>query len=217
MSSREKKSMWVGWVAVFALLLLFSGNSQAIPITYSCTAGADCNGNAYAVWVKSHVGDTYQLELDIEVLNTYTGNHWTDVVDAVALKNFNTGSYSNFSLVSAPVGVSNWDLSQKELTANGLTGGNSGGLGAESKEPGYWGAPLLGPGTVLSWVFQFDTTSPLNNTAHIKYLYETSGDNKIGSLGSWDIPTTSVPEPTTLLLLGSGLIGLVALGRKRRT
>jgi hypothetical protein len=102
--------------------------------------------------VKSHVGNTYQLELDIEVLSTYTGNKWTDVVDAVALKDFNSGSYSNFSLVSAPDGVSNWNLSQNELNAKGLMGGNSGGLGAESKEPGDAGAAVSGPSIRLSWV-----------------------------------------------------------------
>jgi hypothetical protein len=45
MSIRERKSIFVGLAAFVALLLLISGNIQAGLITYSCTAGNDCNGN----------------------------------------------------------------------------------------------------------------------------------------------------------------------------
>ena len=84
------------------------------------------------------------MELDIEVLSTYTGNKWTDVVDAVALKDFNSGSYSNFSLVSAPDGVSNWNLSQNELNAKGLMGGNSGGAWCGIEGTGRRGRSSVG-------------------------------------------------------------------------
>ena len=205
---RKRRFMLTWLAAAVGLLLLVPGNIQAIPL-YSCAPGAECNGNEYGVSVLSHVGITYQLQYDIHVLNTYTGNKWTDVVAAVSLKNF-VGTYSNFSLISAPGGLNNWNLSQLELNAGGCGGGPSGGLCAEAIMP-YTGAAFLA-GDILSWVFQFDTLDALSGTASIKYLYEDVNGKKVGSLGSW---TINVPEPSTLILLGSGLIGLGILGRKR--
>ena len=103
-------------IALFAMAL---GSLQASPLLSCPSTNVKCNGNEYAVFVLSQVGNTFQLELDIHVLNTYTGNQFTDLVNSVQLKNFASGTITNTSIVSAPGGLSLWNpLSANELSAN---------------------------------------------------------------------------------------------------
>lgn len=206
----------------FAYLALFGtalGSLYAAPILSCPVTVAQCNGNEYAVTELSNIGNTYQLELDIHVLATYTGNQFTDLVNAVQLKNFASGTITNASVVSAPGGLSLWNpLSPNELSANACDGGSTGAprMCDQAKSPSLGAA--FGLGDTLSWVFQFDTTGTLNTTAEIKYIYVTSGGDKIGSLGSYaiGIQNSSVPEPLSMSLVGGGLVALGLLRRRRR-
>ena len=87
----------------------------------------------------------------------------------------------------------------------------------------YWDGVLLG-NTISpydGYVFNFDTTSFLHaltveyaNIQLISWTPSSGGsyyDLWLDAVSS----TTPVPEPSTLLLVGSGLAGLVGLGRKR--
>jgi hypothetical protein len=176
------------------------------------------NGNEYAVSVLSHIGNTYQIEFDIYIRDTYTGNRWMDTIRTVEIKDF-VGSYTNASLVSAPDGPEQWRLSNNELTSKGATGGsNLNRLVAEAAMP-YEGAEVTGPNEVLSWVLQFDSADVLNDTVHIKYLYWDQAKDKKAKgtdLGSWDIEVQreSVSEPATLLLLGLGFAGVAGIRRR---
>lgn len=203
-----------------SVLVLFAaalGSLQASPVLSCGSTTAECNGNEYAVYELSNIGNTYQLELDIHVLSTYTGNQFTDLVNAVQLKNFASGTITNASIVSAPGGLSLWNpLSPNELTGTGCNGGSNGAvrLCEQAKSPSLGAS--FGLGTTLSWVFQFDTTGSLNSTADLKYLYIDSQDNKVGNLGSpIGIQTSSVPEPVSLSLVGIGLVGIGLIGRRR--
>lgn len=197
--------------------------SQAALI-YSCAGTAtQCNGNEYAVFEVSHVGNVYTWQVDIKVTNSYTGNHWADNVVAIALSGLPT--FTGGSLVSDPSGA--WTFVTNELTANGCNGGGSNSLCAEANTFAD-GANVTGAGTILSWQFQFtSTTSPIE-TVHLKYLYASGGNstnyNKADNtdLGSYDIHVQDgpqgdepgVPEPATYALMGSAAIALGLWKRK---
>lgn len=207
-----------GPVLASFLALAFVAQPARADIAYSC--GTGCNGNEYAVWLVSQSESTYVLQLDIKVTADYTGNQWTDVVNAVGLKNFTASSFTNFSLLDAPGGTDKWDLALPgELNATGCREKeelDEFRFCAEADSTASYTGASFSSGVVLSWRFQFDSLFGLNPTAHIKYLYNDSAGKKVGDLGSWDTPIQHVPEPASILGLGTFLFLIGSKLRRKR-
>jgi hypothetical protein len=82
----------------------------------------------------------------------------------------------------------------------------------------YWNDENFAYWEALGYAFFAELTSTLASNTGNSFIAGPDGVGNIDILGDLQDGTTfsAVPEPTTLLLFGTGILGLAALGRKRR-
>jgi hypothetical protein len=210
-----------------ALFLIGGASALYAGPVYSCGGGSGCDGNLYAVWVVSQSANSYVLDVGIQVTNDYTGSK-SDFIDGLAIIPDNSGSFTNATLTGKPAGV--WTLQPGGLNAGGCSGTGAPYICAGASGMGSNLFNFIAPNTynpkTLVWQFTIQGTPPsLGDLAHIKYHYINNLGNNVGDLGSFDIAiqciggsgcdaSTTVPEPVTSALIGSGLVGLYFLRRR---
>ncbi|MBZ5647043.1 MAG: PEP-CTERM sorting domain-containing protein [Acidobacteriia bacterium] len=221
-------------IGVLLAILVAAGafNAPAFASTIGPSCGS-CNGASYTLSYSyvSQGGSTDVVNVTLSI-NTSTMTAatlgMTPVqfasagpihLDNVAIK-INSSILSS-TLIQAPVG--NWSLMPGGLNAGGCSGSGAGWSCALSATVG--GAPVIGSGTPLVWVFHLTiphgSLATALNGASIKARYVDKHGNKVGSLLSENItdsqhlPPPQVPEPGTMVLFGSGLLGLATVVRGR--
>jgi len=218
MKSRKNFSaLTVIILAVFGLTM----PAWAVPVTFDLTGQGDINNQASVLFAYDPA--TYMISLDI----TNTSLNYDPVLTAFA---FNTPS--EVAGVSAFSGPSGWNFSYTPDTIDtpgqfgyfdiaGLTGPNFNGgspnYGISRGSTSSFSFTLLGTGldtlTEMSFLslFSYDPAgNPLEDPQHFIARFQQTGIDGQGS----DVATAPVPEPSTMILLGVGLLGVALFGRK---
>jgi hypothetical protein len=224
---------------VLVAVCLSAANAQAAPIVFTPLTGALVGGSpaATAVYKADLSGNGTILSLSIADNSAGLGGaagefsgfdldaiilSYDDITDSsqlgtvtpLAVFDFSTGGTFFFPGAQRP--PSDPKLFGTDATGSqvdngvarlGLFDGNS-----TTAIPGADGFLSMGDNGVLT----FNLTSPLNTTGLRLYIGEV-GDNGEVAAARVTVSQTAVPEPGTMTLIGSGLLGLARACRRRRS
>jgi hypothetical protein len=208
---------WVLTMGCCIAMTVAASTAFADSIGPDCGSG-NCLGNVYTLnysQTGAQMGtDNYTITLTIDSSTFVDG---TDSGFLMAVSPNITG-WSDATLVTAPGGTADWS----SVMAGGLDSSGCNGHGTpffcnDALSQGSFNE--VGSSTPLTFVWTITDSSLPTGTdgAAIKALFDSSSGKNLG-ITSADItlqPASSVPEPSCLLLLSSGLIGVFGTLRLR--
>lgn len=202
------------WMIFSMALIGLNTILQADPIG---GPGSNCGTCEGAIYTLTYSGSpisstattqTFQITFDVNDASYSGGGSF---LNAVAIKVAAPSDLVSASLVSAPTGFSL--IPNTGLDASGCSGGSGGFLCVESSGKG---ASVSGGPYDFVYDVTVDTGTLLTglDAASVKARYVDNDGNKAGALLSENITLqTEAPEPTSALMLGSGLLMLGLLGK----
>jgi hypothetical protein len=216
------KTFLTGGIAATALLALTMGGSQAAVISHDLNTiingGSSLSSTASfgTITISDNATDANKLDFSINLVGT--GEKALSVY-----LNYNDATFSNSSAFVFTGGVTTRAISENSQQADGYTAGKfdiqTPATGNGGFEPLNFTVALSGTDLNPSMFDFTDTSGKLFAAVHIGNCgASTCTPGATGEASIWvgAGPSTSVPEPGSLMLLASGLLPLAFLRRRQQ-
>jgi len=184
----------------------------------------DGDGNYDTLYLKYGDTSSFTIEVSYVLDGAILGSHRSDIGETITITNYSSSplnfhffQYSDFNLGETDDDDTAWMKNANTVVQTDprtVFAETVGTPGPNHYQVDYWP-------NILDSLEDSDPTTLNNSSGPITgdATWAWQWDETINSNGSFQISKDKriapVPEPTTLLLIGSGLIGLAGIGRKR--